>query len=74
LAWSILSCHNNSYFIEEIHDAAQKDDLRMVKALLKDNPDLASSKDIVEETPLHLAAQYDHKDIADLLRKHGGHE
>jgi ankyrin repeat protein len=38
----------------EIHDAAKNGDLEKVKALLKDNPDLAFNKDIDGATPLQL--------------------
>ena len=51
----------------EIHDAAQSGDLAKVKALLKDNPDLVSSKDNNGGTPLHMAALGGHKDIVELL-------
>jgi hypothetical protein len=39
LAWSSLA------FCGEIHDAIRNGDLARVQALLKDNPDLANSKD-----------------------------
>jgi hypothetical protein len=61
-------------FGQEIDDAAQNGDLEKVKALLKDNPDLVSSKDKWGRTPLHLAARNGHKDVAELLRQYGGHE
>ena len=61
LAWSSLA------FCGEIHDAAKRGDLAKVKALLKDNPDLVFSKDNDGKTPLHLAAVYGHKDVAELL-------
>jgi len=40
---------------------------------------LANKADIGDEdedcwTPLHVAAAKDHKDVVELLRKHGGHE
>jgi len=54
-------------FSDEIHDAAAKDDLAKVQALLKDNPDLALGKDSNGETPLHLAAFNGHRDVAEVL-------
>jgi ankyrin repeat protein len=53
-------------FAGEIHEAAGQGDLGKVRALLKENPALASSKDDVGATPLHYAASY-RKDIAELL-------
>ena len=50
-----------------VHDAAAGGDLEKVKALLKDNPDLVSSKDTNGWTPLHWAAAIDHNDVAELL-------
>ena len=61
LAWSSLA------FCGEIHDAAKAGDLEKVKALLKANPDLVSSKDNHLDTPLFLAAQYGRKDVAEIL-------
>jgi hypothetical protein len=62
LAWSSLA------FCGEIQDAAKSGDLEKVKALLKDNLDMNGG------TPLYWAARLGHKDVAELLRQHGGHE
>lgn len=51
----------------EIHDAAQHGEVAKVRALLKDNPDLAFSKDAYGDSPLHEAARAGHKNIAELL-------
>src|SRR6185369_11298271 len=62
LAWSSL------VFGGEIHDAAKNGDLDKVKALLALNADLVNS--IMPDnswTPLHYAASYGHKDVAELL-------
>ena len=61
LAWCGLA------FCGEIHRASQDGDLEKVKALLKDNPDLVSSKDMLGDTPLHWAARHGHKEVAELL-------
>jgi ankyrin repeat protein len=66
-----------------IHDAARDGDLERVRALLKSDPDLVSSKDKeYGATPLHWAAGKGHEDVAELLfaskadvnskDKHGG--
>ena len=54
-------------FCGEIHDAAKSGDLEKVMALLKDNPNLVSSKDDNGWTPLHRAAALGHKDAVALL-------
>jgi len=61
LAWSNLAAG------EEIHEAAKRGDLAKVKALLKENPALALSRDDTGWTPLHLAAQKGFKEVAELL-------
>ena len=61
LAWSSLA------FCGDIHDAARRGDLEKVKAVLKDNPDLVSSKDGNGETPLHWAACEGYKDVVEFL-------
>src|SRR5271155_3575137 len=65
LAWSIpVRC-------DEIHDAVRKGDLEKVKALLKDNPALVSSKESTGETLLYLAVQTNHKEVAEFLLANG---
>ena len=54
-------------FCGEIHDAARDGDLAKVRALLKDHPDLVSSKGGNGETPLHVAAAKGFDDVAQLL-------
>jgi hypothetical protein len=51
----------------EIHDAAKSGNVETVKALLKDNPNLVSSKDSYGAVPLHWAALNGHEDVAKLL-------
>lgn len=51
-----------------LHEAAMNGKLEKAKALLKANPDLVFSHDSYGElTPLQFAAQYGHKDVAELL-------
>jgi ankyrin repeat protein len=54
-----------------IHDAARKGDEAKVIALLKEDPDLISSKDKFGNTPLHIAALHDQPAIAALLIANG---
>ena len=51
----------------DIFTAIQSGDQTTLLALLKDHPDLVSSKDDHGDTPLHHAAFYGHKDMAYLL-------
>ena len=41
--------------------------LPLLKVLVKHDPDLVFSKDDRGETPLHLAAEWSHKDVAEFL-------
>jgi ankyrin repeat protein len=66
----MLACSSLA-FCGEIHYAAFDGNLQRIKDLLKDNPKLVSTKDIVGRTPLHLAAQWGHKDVAELLLAKG---
>jgi len=55
-------------FCGPIHDAAREGDLKKVELLLKQQPDLVSSKDEKHgQTPLHIAAFNDRLDVARLL-------
>jgi ankyrin repeat protein len=57
---------------EEIHDAAQKNDLRRVREMLATNPGLANQKDSgFGRTPLHWAARGVHLDMLKLLLDKG---
>jgi len=53
---------------DPIHDAARTGDLAKVKLLVNQHPDLVSSKEEqYGQTPLHMAAFNDHKDVAEFL-------
>ena len=55
--------------------AALNGKLQKAKSLIKANPNLVFSQaSYASQTPLHLAAEYGHKDVADWLRQHGGQE
>lgn len=54
-----------------IHEAAEKGNQARVIALLKENPELASSRDKFGNTPLHLAAKHNRVGIAELLLANG---
>ena len=57
------------------HEAVKGGDLEKVKTLLEGNPNLVFSADNPNGyTPLHCAALKGQKDVAALLREHGGHE
>ena len=62
----VLDC-NRLALCREIHEAAASPGLEKVKTLVKDKPDLASSKDNNGVTPLHAAAASGRKDAADFL-------
>jgi ankyrin repeat protein len=62
---------NSPVFCGEIHNAAKAGNLAKVEALLKDDPDLVSSKNGLNDTPLHLAAIKGHKKVVELLLDHG---
>jgi hypothetical protein len=56
----------------QIHEAAKLGDLEKVQTLLKNNPELVSSKDSKGNTPLHVAASSGYagtRDVAELLLK-----
>lgn len=63
---AVLAWHSPA-LCGEIHDAARSGDLGKVKALLKANPDLVSSSDTNQYTPLLWAARCDHPKVAEWL-------
>lgn len=58
----------------KIHDVVKRGDCGKVKAPLKECPDLVFSKDTHDQPLLYTAAAKDYKDVAELLRLHGGYE
>lgn len=54
-------------FCEEIHDAASRDQIQKVKALLRADPELVHARDRRGWTPLHYAAGWGRKEVAELL-------
>lgn len=56
---------------QDIHEAAERGDLKNVKLLLKANPGLVSHKGKEGETPLHNAAEYGKNDVVKYLIKQG---
>ena len=56
----------------ELIEAIEKGDIEAVKQHLAAGADVNAKDDFDEWTALHAAVFYYHKEIADLLRKHGG--
>src|ERR1017187_5474352 len=51
-----------------LHEAAFNGKLEKAKALIKANPDMVNSHaSYAEQTPLHIAAEFGHRDVAELL-------
>lgn len=51
-----------------LHEAAFNGKLEKAKSLIKANPDLVNSQtSYASQAPLHLAAEYGHRDVAELL-------
>ena len=67
LTASLFCGWNSLAFGGEIHDAAKAGNLEKVKALLKDNPELVSSKDESGLTPLEWAVIKGNKEMVKLL-------
>jgi len=57
---------------EPLHEAAKEGDLAKAKSLIEEGADVNVTSE-TEVTPLHWAADGGHKDVAELLRRHGGH-
>jgi ankyrin repeat protein/beta-lactamase regulating signal transducer with metallopeptidase domain len=53
--------------LDPILDAVKAGDLKKIKAMIKDNPELVSIRDFGHATPLHWAVEFDQKDLAALL-------
>jgi ankyrin repeat protein len=72
-ALSSLACHSKKQPLAEsdgIYDSVMQGDLAKIKALLKENTDSVSNKDLEGATPLHRAASAGRKDAVELLLSH----
>jgi ankyrin repeat protein len=71
--WDVVELlrRNGGYNRGPIHDAVIDADLAKVKTQLQKNPNQVSIKDKDGDTPLHIAAKYGLKDIAEILLGNG---
>jgi ankyrin repeat protein len=58
---------------DPIHDAAKAGNVDQVRQLIEKGADV-NAKNVFGSTPLLLAAEVGHKDVAELLKKHGAKE
>ncbi len=58
----------------EFFAAVQEGDATIVDRLLSAKPNLANVKNDRDETPLKVAEKAANQELADTIRKHGGHE
>ena len=60
--------------MDSLINVVRKGDMEAVRALLRDNPEMAIGAQMWENSsPLHLAAQEGYQDIAEVLLSHGAH-
>ena len=68
----IIALTTGILFAHPIHEAAKEGDIRQVKALLKEDPNLIELRDeTYKRTPLHWAAVGGHRDVAEFLVSSG---
>jgi ankyrin repeat protein len=75
--WNVFAFSDGSPFVlvpppfsQSIHLAAKSGDLATVKTMIKDHPEMATSADS-SWTPLHVAAEFGKRDVAEVLIAHG---
>ncbi|MRR21609.1 hypothetical protein EG830_01345 [bacterium] len=71
LVVAFLFISASTIFPQELFDALKNNDLPKVKILLKDNPQLLSSRDESGNTPLHLAARQKQYETVSYLLSEG---
>jgi ankyrin repeat protein len=60
--------------VTEFDSAVRDGDTDIIGRLIKAKPEMINAKDENGKTPLTIATEKGDKDMADYLRKHGGHE
>src|SRR5579862_6797001 len=87
LAWAMLGamgCHGggsqtnmappSAFDVTEFDSAVRDGDTEIVSRLIKAKPEMINAKDENGKTPVAIANEKNDKDMADLLKRHGGHE
>jgi ankyrin repeat protein len=60
--------------VTEFDSAVRDGDTDIIGRLIKAKPEMINAKDENGKTPLTIATEKGDKEMADYLRKHGGHE
>src|SRR5262245_29836000 len=60
--------------VSEFDSAVRDGDTSIVSRLIKAKPEMINAKDEQGKTPLKIATEKGDQEMADLLRRHGGHE
>jgi ankyrin repeat protein len=60
--------------VSEFDSAVRDGDTSIVSRLIKAKPEMINAKDENGKTPLTIATEKGDQEMADLLRRHGGHE
>lgn len=64
----------SAHEVQEFHAAVLDGDAAIVDRLLRAKPDMANARNAAGETPLAVAKKQPESDVADVIKKHGGHE
>jgi len=60
--------------VAEFDSAVRDGDTSIVSRLIQAKPEMVNAKDESGKTPLTIATEKGDQDMANLLRRHGGHE
>jgi ankyrin repeat protein len=60
--------------VQEFHSAVQEGDPAVVDRLLRAKPGLVNVPDSTGKTALKIANEQNNQELADVLKKYGGHE
>ena len=60
--------------VQEFHSAVQDGDAAIVDRLLRAKPELVNVRNAAGETPLAAARKQPDSEVAEVIKKHGGHD